>query len=197
MRRVPKQKRSIEKVERILFSAAELIKENGVDGVTTHLVAEHAGIAVGSLYQFFPNIETVKLALVEQVMEQLYLIIMESLSQRPISDLAELSDRLIDDTVDFYQDHLDVAKTILTLRNIEAFEHVKQSKNEKVIEGIVSHIQQNRPDIDIELLRRKATVAVMVSDVMKTLVWTANSEQQRLAYVAEWKVLTHAYALTV
>ncbi len=197
MRRVPKQKRSIEKVERILFSAAELIKENGVDGVTTHLVAEHAGIAVGSLYQFFPNIETVKLALVEQVMEQLYLIIMESLSQRPISDLAELSDRLIDDTVDFYQEHFDVAKTILTLRNIEAFEHVKQSKNEKVIEGIVSHIQQNRPDIDIELLRRKATVAVMVSDVMKTLVWTANSEQQRLAYVAEWKVLTHAYALTV
>lgn len=197
VRRVPKQQRSIEKVERILYEAAEIIREKGVDGVTTHLVAERAGIAVGSLYQFFPNIETVKLALVERVMNQLYLTLMDSLVKTPINDLAELSDRLIDVTVNFYQDQLDVVKTILTMRSTKAFEQIKQQKNEKVIEGIVAHIHKSRPDIDTDTLTRKAKVAVLISDVMKMLVWTSSSKQEQQTYVDEWKVLSHAYALTI
>lgn len=55
LRRQPKQKRGKERVERILDAAAAVFDEVGYETATTHQIAERAGTAVGSLYQFFPN----------------------------------------------------------------------------------------------------------------------------------------------
>lgn len=55
LRRKPVQQRSAQRVEKMLSACAELIEEVGYDGVTTTLIAERAGVAVGSLYQFFPD----------------------------------------------------------------------------------------------------------------------------------------------
>lgn len=54
-RRLPSQARSRKRVEAILESFASLLMEHGFDGLTTHMVAERAGVPVGTLYQFFPN----------------------------------------------------------------------------------------------------------------------------------------------
>ncbi|MCP2260576.1 transcriptional regulator, TetR family [Streptoalloteichus tenebrarius] len=63
LRRRPVQQRSAQRVERMLDACAELIDELGHDGVTTTLIAERAGVAVGSLYQFFPDKRAVVQAL--------------------------------------------------------------------------------------------------------------------------------------
>lgn len=55
----PKQKRSIEKVNRILDSAKYLLAFEGVDKLTTNHIAVHSGITVGSIYQYFPNKESI------------------------------------------------------------------------------------------------------------------------------------------
>ncbi|WP_408648729.1 TetR/AcrR family transcriptional regulator [Tumidithrix elongata] len=55
MRRQPKQKRSQERVEKILKAAAEVFIEVGYEAATTHTIAARAGTAIGSLYQFFPD----------------------------------------------------------------------------------------------------------------------------------------------
>jgi len=55
LRRKPVQQRSAQRVQRMLEACAELIDEVGYDGLTTTLIAERAGVAVGSLYQFFPD----------------------------------------------------------------------------------------------------------------------------------------------
>ncbi|RKT84352.1 DNA-binding transcriptional regulator, AcrR family [Saccharopolyspora antimicrobica] len=55
LRRKPVQQRSAQRVEKMLVACAELIDEVGYDGLTTTLIAERAGVAVGSLYQFFPD----------------------------------------------------------------------------------------------------------------------------------------------
>jgi AcrR family transcriptional regulator len=54
-RRTPSQKRSRERVERILTVAAGLIAEEGSDALRMSDVAEQAGISIGSLYQYFPD----------------------------------------------------------------------------------------------------------------------------------------------
>ncbi|HEX8865495.1 MAG TPA: TetR/AcrR family transcriptional regulator, partial [Lentzea sp.] len=48
LRRQPVQQRSAKRVERMLEACATLIDEVGYDGVTTTLIAERAGVAVGS-----------------------------------------------------------------------------------------------------------------------------------------------------
>lgn len=196
-RRVPKQKRSIEKVERILDCTAILMNELGVDNVNTHLVAAKAGISIGSLYQFFPNIETVKLALVERVMNQLYSTVMQTLKDEPVYNLVAISERLIDATLNFYHHHQDVVKTIVASRNSEIYQQVNSALNERIIEGIVGFIVNHTPQADDLTLRRKTRVAVLVSDVMTNLVWTANNKQEQEAYITEWKILSRSYAASV
>ncbi|NJO96924.1 MAG: TetR/AcrR family transcriptional regulator [Pleurocapsa sp. CRU_1_2] len=55
LRRQPQQKRSQERVERILDAAAIVFDEVGFEAATTHAIASRAKTAVGSLYQFFPD----------------------------------------------------------------------------------------------------------------------------------------------
>lgn len=53
--RVPVQRRSRERLERILNEAAALIMADGSDALRMSDVAERAGISIGSLYQYFPD----------------------------------------------------------------------------------------------------------------------------------------------
>jgi AcrR family transcriptional regulator len=55
LRRVPVQGRSVARVSRMLDACAQLVDEVGYDGLTTTLLAERAGVAIGSVYQFFPD----------------------------------------------------------------------------------------------------------------------------------------------
>ncbi len=55
MRRLPKQERGKQRVEKILDAAAEIFAEVGYEAATTHVIAARANTAVGSLYQFFPD----------------------------------------------------------------------------------------------------------------------------------------------
>jgi AcrR family transcriptional regulator len=55
LRKQPKQARSSQLVEAVLEAAAQVLAKEGAQRFTTARVAEKAGVAVGSLYQYFPN----------------------------------------------------------------------------------------------------------------------------------------------
>ncbi len=55
LRRQPKQERSKARVELILEAAALVFDQVGYEAATTHLIAEKADTAIGTLYQFFPD----------------------------------------------------------------------------------------------------------------------------------------------
>jgi AcrR family transcriptional regulator len=59
LRREPMQRRSVARVQRMLDAAQELVAEVGYDALTTTLIAERAGVSIGSLYQFFPDKQAV------------------------------------------------------------------------------------------------------------------------------------------
>lgn len=58
-------------VEAILEAAIRVLVERGYEGATTIAIAERAGISVGSLYQYFPNKESIVAALVEEHARQI------------------------------------------------------------------------------------------------------------------------------
>ena len=65
-RRVPRQARSRALVEAILEATARVLAERGYAGTNTNLVAERAGVSVGSVYQYFPNKDSLITALHER-----------------------------------------------------------------------------------------------------------------------------------
>ena len=57
-RRQPRQERSRATVDAILTATTQVLMERGYAGLTTNRVAEVAGASIGSLYQYFPNKES-------------------------------------------------------------------------------------------------------------------------------------------
>jgi AcrR family transcriptional regulator len=55
LRRVPTQDRASVQVERILDAACLEVTERGYDAASTSTIARRAGIAVGSVYRYFPD----------------------------------------------------------------------------------------------------------------------------------------------
>jgi AcrR family transcriptional regulator len=71
LRKLPTQARSRARVEAILQAAGALLGEVGYDAVTTNLIAERAGVPVGSIYQFFETKDDIIAALVARFQERI------------------------------------------------------------------------------------------------------------------------------
>jgi AcrR family transcriptional regulator len=94
LRRVPVQGRSVARVGRMLDACAELVDQVGYDGLTTTLLAERAGVAIGSVYQFFPDKRAIVQALTLRSLE---------------GYLERLGARLADDGITNWWDAIDAA----------------------------------------------------------------------------------------
>jgi AcrR family transcriptional regulator len=70
-RKRPRQARSRATVDSVLEATARVLVKHGFDGLTTNLVAETAGVSIGSLYQYFPNKAALVGALIEKHVERL------------------------------------------------------------------------------------------------------------------------------
>jgi AcrR family transcriptional regulator len=56
-RRLPRQRRSREIVDALLEATRLLLGERDSESLTTNLVAARAGVSIGSLYRYFPNLD--------------------------------------------------------------------------------------------------------------------------------------------
>lgn len=66
MRKQPVQQRSKALVAALLDATARLLVTIGYIAITTNKVAEKAGVGIGSLYEYFPNKESLVAALIER-----------------------------------------------------------------------------------------------------------------------------------
>lgn len=64
-RKLPRQSRSRHTVDVILAATARVLIDEGYNRASTNRIAEVAGVSVGSLYQYFPNKQSLVSALVE------------------------------------------------------------------------------------------------------------------------------------
>jgi len=70
LRRQPTQRRSARRVERMLDACAALLDEIGYEALSTTRIAERADVAIGSVYQFFPDKRAITQELTRRNVEQ-------------------------------------------------------------------------------------------------------------------------------
>jgi AcrR family transcriptional regulator len=63
-RKTATQTRAAHTVGFIVEAAARILEERGMEGYTTNAIAEKAGVSIGSLYQYFPNKDSITIALI-------------------------------------------------------------------------------------------------------------------------------------
>jgi AcrR family transcriptional regulator len=70
LRRAPVQRRSAERLTKILDACADLLDEVGYDALSTRAVALRAGVPIGSVYRFFGNKRAMADALAQRNLER-------------------------------------------------------------------------------------------------------------------------------
>ncbi|MBI1262726.1 MAG: TetR family transcriptional regulator [Rhizobiales bacterium] len=65
-RKTPRQARSAATVDAILEAAAHILRESGLHALNTNAVAQRAGASIGSLYQYFPNKDSILTELIRR-----------------------------------------------------------------------------------------------------------------------------------
>lgn len=71
-RKLPRQARSRALVDAILDAAAHILATQGREALNTNMVAEKAGVSIGSLYQYFPNREAIIAAVADRHGHRIY-----------------------------------------------------------------------------------------------------------------------------
>ncbi len=74
-RKKPRQERSKFTVDMILEASVHVFEQRGYHKATTKHIAEHAGVSVGTLYQYFPNKESILCSLMEHHIQKTYALI--------------------------------------------------------------------------------------------------------------------------
>ncbi|MFF8595480.1 TetR family transcriptional regulator [Streptomyces sp. NPDC015220] len=97
LRRAPVQRRSAERLTRILDACADLLDEVGYDELSTRAVAVRAGVPIGSVYRFFGNKRAMADALAQRNFERYAERVTERLKQTPEDGWRAAVDALLDE----------------------------------------------------------------------------------------------------
>ena len=81
LRRTPKQKRAREKYLAILDASIVVLAREGYQGATTSNIAEESGVAVGSLYEYFPNKESIFTAYLDEHIREIIELFRQNLGE--------------------------------------------------------------------------------------------------------------------
>ncbi|MFG3257483.1 TetR family transcriptional regulator [Streptomyces sp. NPDC048172] len=99
LRRLPVQKRSAERFERLLDACAELLDEVGHAALTTKEVARRAEVPIGTLYQFFSDKEGLIGALAARNLESFLARVADRLEREEPAGVPDLVDVTVDEFV--------------------------------------------------------------------------------------------------
>lgn len=191
LRRRPMQQRSAKRVERMLDACAQLVEEVGYDRVTTTLIAERAGVAVGSLYQFFPDKRAVVQALVARSLENFLTTLTGRFAESHFEHLWESVDLVIDTYADLHRS----VPAFLLLRFGDVVDpHLldgRRSNNDVVAEKLLELLKEHF-DLPAEQIALPLAVAVEAADGVLKLAFRADPKGDP-ALLAETKLLVRGY----
>ena len=170
LRKQPVQQRSAKRVEQMLEACAVLIDEVGYDGVTTTLIAERAGVAVGSLYQFFPDKRAVAQALTKRHLDRFTAEIKRRIDWDSLDKWWDSADTIIDIYVEMYREVPGFSRVrfgdIIDLRFIE-----DERDNNTVIAEQVAAVIATKFELPTDKLFRQITIANDIADVILALAF--------------------------
>lgn len=90
-------------MEAILEATAQILAKDGFRGLNTNLVAERAGISIGSLYQYFPNKSALITALMQSHVDEELRTLGDAFENLVAAPLPEAIHRLITVHVQLHQ----------------------------------------------------------------------------------------------
>ncbi|WP_179956646.1 TetR/AcrR family transcriptional regulator [Amycolatopsis anabasis] len=191
LRRQPVQQRSAKRVEQMLDASAQLIDEMGYDALTTTLIAKRAGVAVGSLYQFFPDKRAVVQALTQRNLERFLAAVTERLGSVDHGHWWDVVDSMLDIYLRMHREVPGFSKVhfgdVVDLRLLDD----RRDNNRVVSDSLVGLITSTL-DLSADQVALPISIAVETADALLNLAFRRNPQGDQ-EVVDETKYLIKGY----
>ncbi|MGW2890757.1 TetR family transcriptional regulator [Streptomyces griseoruber] len=190
LRRAPVQRRSAERLTRILDACADLLDEVGYDALSTRAVAQRAGVPIGSVYRFFGNKRQMADALAQHNLERWSERVTERLEGARQGDWRAAMDAVLDE-------YLAMKRTAPGFSLVDFGNQIpvgarQAEPNHRVADrltDLLSAYLDRTPDDD---LRRTFLIAVETADTLVQLAFRVDPEGDAKV-IAEMRELLRAY----
>src|ERR1700723_3749376 len=108
-RKTPLQARSMVTVEAIAEATIQVLLSHGADRLTTTRVAQRAGVSVGTLYQYYPNKQSLLFAVLENHLTRVMATVEVACERACYKPLAEMIREMVKAFVDAKMDRADIS----------------------------------------------------------------------------------------
>ncbi|MFJ3233239.1 TetR family transcriptional regulator [Streptomyces sp. NPDC086787] len=194
IRRAPVQRRSTERLGRILDACAELLDEVGYDDLSTRAVAQRAEVPIGSVYRFFGNKRQMADALAQRNLERYSERVVTRLSDARRGDWRAAMDAVLDE-------YLAMKRTAPGFALVDFGNQIpvgarRGEPNHRVaarLTAMLSDYLDRTPD---DTMRRCFLIAVETSDTLVQLAFRVDPQGDE-AIIAEARQLLRAYLARV
>ncbi|WP_354694528.1 TetR/AcrR family transcriptional regulator [Elongatibacter sediminis] len=166
-------------MDKLLNVTEQLLEDPGLDRLTTVLIAKKAGLSVGTLYEYFPNKQSVLFALASRWIDKMENLMADNdVSQREYSSWAEWYESYARSMLELYQQdkglvrYYDMLVSVLELRELDL-------KLDAMVEQYLTRsLRHFFPDLlpeDVEIMNR-----MIITNMHNVLRWAVNMpEPQR------------------
>lgn len=161
VRKQPTQERAHKLVQSLLDATAHILVKHGYEGFTTNRVAEVAGVSVGSLYQYFPNKESLLAALVQRWCESVMSALSVSFLEVQGKTAPEAVETLVHAALQTSRVNVKLHRILLQhVPNIGASPGLLEF-NRRMSEIVATWLEQHRAQLEIDNFHLAAEVVVM------------------------------------
>ena len=99
----PKQKRSIERIKKILDASNDLLNEGGVESLTIAKISEFADLKRTSTYKFFETPDEIKQALIKRYIQDCNTHLEKNLTKNSEGDYSACLKECVVSIIEFFQ----------------------------------------------------------------------------------------------
>lgn len=186
-RRLPRQERGQRRVAKLLAAAEAVIAEKGYELTTMCAIAERAGSAIGSVYQFFPNKDAVAEALRARYVGEVEALWWELADHAQTLTAEVLVAELVKAEVDFAQRH----RAFLALLDAPVTAN-SWKRRERIANGIARLLMTSNPQMArVEALEAGAVVHQIVKGMLT--LYARPGVKKRARIVKEFEAVLLGY----
>jgi AcrR family transcriptional regulator len=139
----PIQMRSMERRERLIAATATLLDGVPLEEITLAVVANRAGVPLGSTYHLYPKINHLLAAVIERLHDQFLILLMEPYARQKAKNWQSIIEESIQRRLQFYNQRTYARQLVLSDKSPPEIKHVERYNDHAIGQVMIDLIQKH------------------------------------------------------
>lgn len=201
LRKIPKQKRSIERYQKIMEVTFDLLGEVGYEALNTDLIAARSGIPIGSIYQYFPNKESIVYTHAEFCFLNLHDQFFDKIT-REVEKFKKFDQKFLEKTISIYLETLATVKGYHLIESVlytnPKLRDLDRESNERFAKSLADRvILRFFPKLEKKRAFYIASLVVEIVDSTYKVITNTRNAKTRAGILTELKNVLFQYFLSL